>query len=212
MIYEARGWSELSKVIQRMRFEAWNVVRCEMLRLTKADENCVIDPRELNSHFSRFSRDHTKAIPPIIVKSNWCLSLRKRYILMVTKRVVWFLYPRVFVSAVFSSFRSSRHRRIVRIKQSIYMCFRLSYFHFIHRAAHCARYTDLHTSIWCHLFQFFFSSPSSCSVPSLYYFVRQSTSNWSKPIKCFFRWRAKERRARNKRTRARNHTDQKMME
>lgn len=40
----------------------------------------------------------------------------------------------------------------VRIKQSIYMCFRLSYFHFIHRARACV--VDLHTSIRCH-FDFF---------------------------------------------------------
>lgn len=62
--------------------------------------------------------------------------------------VIWFLYPRL--SDV------SRFSWIARIKQSIYICFRLSYFHFIHRAAHCARYKDLHTSIWCHLFRFYF--------------------------------------------------------
>lgn len=57
----------------------------------------------------------------------------------------------------FMSLLSPFPRRIVRIKQSIYMCFGLSYFHFIHRTAHCARYSDQHTSIWCHLFQFFAS-------------------------------------------------------
>lgn len=114
--------------------------------------------------------------------------------------VIWFLYPRL--SDV------SRFSWIARIKQSIYMCFRLSYFHFIHRAAHCARYKDLHTSIWCHLFRFFFLPATralNSGLLSSFSSEKKSTSSWSRASD----WKNVQSGRNNNKN---NRTTQKMME